>query len=121
VIETYPSLLVVCPQGPVTNPGESTREIMMRVLRCSLACLVLVILSLPAWAGDKEKDQDTFKNGARVLQEMLNSDAVPATLLAKADCVIVLPSVKKFGSGVGGSGGRAFPSSSTVPYAWEIP
>jgi lipid-binding SYLF domain-containing protein len=55
---------------------------------------------------DKAKDEETIKNGTAVLQEMLASTAVPASLLAKSDCVIVLPKVKKFGIGVGGSGGR---------------
>ncbi|MBZ5648234.1 MAG: lipid-binding SYLF domain-containing protein [Acidobacteriia bacterium] len=79
---------------------------MKRTLPCFLACLVVIVLSLPAWGGDKEKDDETIKNATAVLQEMLNSNAVPASLLAKADCVIVLPNVKKFGIGIGGSGGR---------------
>ena len=37
---------------------------------------------------------------------MLDSKDVPASVVAKADCVIVLPSVKKFAFGVGGTGGR---------------
>jgi lipid-binding SYLF domain-containing protein len=65
-----------------------------------------MFLALPAWCGDKEKDQETIKNATTVLQDMLSSKAVPADLLAKADCVIVLPNVKKFGFGIGGSGGR---------------
>jgi len=79
---------------------------MKRALPCFLACLVVIVLSLPAWGGDKEKDDETIKNATAVLQEMLNSNAVPASLLAQADCVIVLPNVKKFGIGIGGSGGR---------------
>jgi lipid-binding SYLF domain-containing protein len=61
---------------------------------------------LPAWGGDKEKDQETLRNASKVLQEMLKSDSVPSGVLAKADCVIVLPEVKKVGFGIGGSGGR---------------
>jgi lipid-binding SYLF domain-containing protein len=76
------------------------------MLRFSFAWLVVLLISATAWGGDTEKDEETFKNGAKVLQEMLNSNAVPSTLLAKANCVIVLPSVKKFGFGIGGSGGR---------------
>jgi lipid-binding SYLF domain-containing protein len=37
---------------------------------------------------------------------MLESGNIPPDLLAKSDCVVVLPGVKKFGFGVGGSGGR---------------
>lgn len=72
----------------------------------SLVSAVILFLVLPAWGGDKEKDEETFKNGTKVLQEMLDSNAVPSSLLEKADCVIVLPGVKKFGFGIGGSGGR---------------
>lgn len=79
---------------------------MSKIPRCALFFLVLAFLIPAAWAGDKEKDQETFQNGAKVLQEMLNSNSVPSSLLAKANCVIVLPSVKKFGFGIGGSGGR---------------
>jgi SH3 domain-containing YSC84-like protein 1 len=40
------------------------------------------------------------------LQGMIDDNNVPQDVLARADCVIVLPSVKKFGFGIGGSGGR---------------
>ena len=79
---------------------------MKRALARALASLIVVLLALPAWGGDKEKDEETIKNATTVLQDMLTSKAVPADLLAKAECVIVLPNVKKFGFGIGGSGGR---------------
>jgi lipid-binding SYLF domain-containing protein len=66
----------------------------------------LIVLIVPAWGGDKSKDEETLKNAAKVLSDMLSSNKVPADVLAAADCLIVLPSVKKFGFGVGGSGGR---------------
>jgi lipid-binding SYLF domain-containing protein len=71
-----------------------------------LSCLAILVSVLPARGGDKEKDDQTLKNAATVLQAMLNDNNVPSSLLAKADCVIVLPDVKKFSLGVGGSGGR---------------
>src|SRR5271170_8311041 len=37
---------------------------------------------------------------------MLASKDVPAGVVAKADCIIILPSVKKFAVGIGGTGGR---------------
>jgi len=79
---------------------------MKRALARALTSLIVVLLALPAWGGDKEKDEETIKNATTVLQDMLTSNAVPADLLAKAECVIVLPNVKKFGFGIGGSGGR---------------
>jgi hypothetical protein len=53
-------------------------------LPCFLS--VMILLVLPAWGGDKEKDEETLKNEANVLQKMLNSNSVPADVLAKADC-----------------------------------
>jgi lipid-binding SYLF domain-containing protein len=67
---------------------------------------MMVLLILPALAADKEKDEDTLKQAAIVLGDMLNDKNISLEALAKADCVMVLPGVKKFGFGVGGSGGR---------------
>ncbi len=66
----------------------------------------LVLLSLPMWAADKSSDEQTLRNAATVLQAMLDSKDVPSSVVAKADCIIILPSVKKFAVGIGGTGGR---------------
>jgi lipid-binding SYLF domain-containing protein len=66
----------------------------------------LLVFILPAWGDDKSKDEETLKNAAKVLNEMTASKNVPLDVLASANCIIVLPSVKKFGFGIGGSGGR---------------
>ena len=73
---------------------------------CLLTSLLLIFSTLPVWAADKGSDEETLRNATTVLQAMLASKDVPADVLAKADCVIVLPSVKKFAFGVGGTGGR---------------
>jgi len=67
-------------------------------------CVLLLVL--PLFAADKQKDEDTLREANLVLQDMLNSKDISPTLLSKADCVLVLPNVKKFGVGVGGGGGR---------------
>jgi lipid-binding SYLF domain-containing protein len=77
----------------------------IKTILCRLLAALLVISSLPAWSADA-KDEETIKNAATVLQAMLDGKAVPASLLVTANCIIVLPSVKKFAVGVGGSGGR---------------
>jgi lipid-binding SYLF domain-containing protein len=64
------------------------------------------MLILPVRAGDKEKDEDTLRNANLVLKDMLNSKDISPSALSRADCVLILPNVKKFGIGVGGSGGR---------------
>lgn len=71
-----------------------------------LASICVIALALPVWAGSKEKDEETLKNATNVLQKMLGDQNIPSDVIAKANCVIVLPNVKKFGFGIGGSGGR---------------
>jgi lipid-binding SYLF domain-containing protein len=66
---------------------------------------LLATLALPAYA--QEKEQERVENAGKVMQEILNApDSIPQDVLDKADCVVVLPSVKKFALGVGGSYGR---------------
>ena len=55
----------------------------------------------------QEKEQDRMKHAGEVLQEILNiPDDIPKSILDRAECVIVVPSVKKFAIGIGGSYGR---------------
>jgi SH3 domain-containing YSC84-like protein 1 len=64
-----------------------------------------VALALPILAQDKE--QDRFENAGKVMKEILDApDSIPQSVLDKADCVVVLPSVLKFAIGIGGSYGR---------------
>ncbi len=86
---------------------------MKRILQCVVVAVVVVLWTAQALGGDKEKDDETFKNATTVLDGMLNSKAVPNDVLAKADCIVVLPNVKKFGVGIGGSGGRGAMSCRT--------
>jgi lipid-binding SYLF domain-containing protein len=76
-----------------------------KALLCFLTSIVMLLI-LPASAADKEKDEGTLRQANLVLQGLLNSKDISPTLLSKADCVLILPGVKKFGFGVGGSGGR---------------
>lgn len=71
-----------------------------------LVSTFVILLAVPVWAGSKNKDDETLKNAANVLQKMLSDQNIPSDVIAKADCVIVLPNVKKAGFGIGGSGGR---------------
>jgi SH3 domain-containing YSC84-like protein 1 len=73
---------------------------------CFLMSLVLISISAPVRADDTAKDEETLEKASTVLQAMLDAKTVPQTLLVKADCVIVLPSVKKGAFIIGGTGGR---------------
>jgi len=70
-------------------------------LYIGLACL------LPPSAFAQEKEADRVENAGKVMKEILNApDSIPQSVLDKADCVVVLPSVVKFAIGIGGSYGR---------------
>ena len=87
-------------------PNEAVRSVLY-IAKRSLICLVSsLLLMTPTRGADKSKDEETLRNASTVLSAMLESGSIPPDLLAKADCVVVLPGVKKFGFGVGGSGGR---------------
>jgi lipid-binding SYLF domain-containing protein len=77
-----------------------------RTLPYLFGSMFLVFAILPLWGATKTDDEETIRNATNVLRAMLESKDVPGDILAKADCVIVLPSVKKFAVGVGGTSGR---------------
>ena len=90
------------------RPNETERSIDRGqvLVHRFLVTIFVVLFILPVWAADKSKDEETLKNAATVLQGMIDSKDVPKDVLARANCVIVLPDVKKFGFGIGGSGER---------------
>jgi SH3 domain-containing YSC84-like protein 1 len=81
---------------------------MKTVLAVLLTCAFLLpAFSAPALAADDEKETDRVKESGVVLKEILNiPDDIPQDLLDKAECLVILPSVKKGAFGVGGSYGR---------------
>src|SRR5271167_2207920 len=75
---------------------------MKRVL---FAAVLLIGISSPAFAQKKESDR--VANAGRVMKEIMDiPDDIPQSVIDKADCVVVLPSVVKFAIGIGGSYGR---------------
>lgn len=73
----------------------------------TLISLLLLSISLPLTLSAQEKEHDRLQNSGTVLQEVLNiPDGLPRELLDRAECVVVLPSVKKVAIGFGGSFGR---------------
>ena len=79
------------------------------------ALLIAVLIGLPAAFApstvraddDTTKDEDRIKNAGQVVKEIMNiPDNIPQSLIDKADCVIVFPSVLKAAFIVGASYGR---------------
>jgi len=76
-------------------------------MKTLLILLITGLLAVPALAEEGDKEQDRVEQAGHVLKEILNiPDDIPQDLLDKAECVIVLPSVKKGAFVVGGSYGR---------------
>ena len=69
-----------------------------------LSLLLTVPFTMTLWGGES-KDDETFRKSVAVLQEAFTKQDV-AQNLANARCILILPEVKKFGIGIGGSGGR---------------
>jgi SH3 domain-containing YSC84-like protein 1 len=68
------------------------------------ACLLIPGIAI---AADNEKELERVTESGNVMKELLDSPSgVPISVLNKAECVIVLPSVKKAGFIVGASYGR---------------
>jgi len=88
-----------------TASKKTSERIRRKALSCFLTSIMLLMI-LPVFAGDKEKDENTLREANLVLQGFLKSNNISLTSLSKADCVLILPNVKKFGFGIGGSGGR---------------
>lgn len=74
-------------------------------MRKLLAIAVLCILTVPLLA--QKKEQERVEESGTVLKEILGiPDGIPKSILSKAECVVIFPSVKKFAIGIGGSYGR---------------
>ena len=84
---------------PLQAPGRAVTLLAVAILYLTIPRVVL--------AGDNEKEQERVKESGNVMKELVNSPSgIPMSVLNKAECVIVLPSVKKAGFIVAGEYGR---------------
>src|SRR5712692_3565766 len=75
----------------------------MKKYLVAVACLTLAAGAVYA----ANKEQKRLENCGVVMQEVINvPDNIPQELLEKAECVIVIPSVRKLAFGIGASYGR---------------
>jgi lipid-binding SYLF domain-containing protein len=75
-----------------------------RVKRVAWSLLVVSLFSAPLGA---QKEGDRLRTCATVLKAIFGMpDGIPKDLLDRAECVIVIPGVKKVAVGIGGSYGR---------------
>ena len=76
-----------------------------------LFCITIVItlsVGLPSYSQLKEKVADRFWSSTKILEQLINAPdgGIPQRLLRGAECVGVIPSVKRAAFGIGGRYGR---------------
>jgi lipid-binding SYLF domain-containing protein len=83
--------------------------------------VTFLVIALPLLAGKEEEKR--LKEATTTLTEMAGAGdkGIPASLLNKAVCAIVVPGVKKGGFIVGGKYGRGFASCRTGQGSWSAP
>jgi len=90
-----------------------------------IALTFVLFLAGTLFARSNEKESDRVKQAGQVLKEIVNiPDNIPKDLFDRAECVIVLPSVKKFAIGIGGSYGRGVMTCRTGQHftgSWSAP
>jgi lipid-binding SYLF domain-containing protein len=95
----------------------------MKKVLVSFLCLFAFSSTL-AFA-DNEKETDRVKDAGDVFKEIIDiPDNIPHDLIDRAECVIVLPSVKKLAIGIGGSYGRGVMTCRTGEHftgPWSAP
>src|SRR5215475_495090 len=75
------------------------------IMKTWIAAGLVLAMALPVFA--QKKEEERVENAGSVMKEILNApDSIPQSVLDRADCVVVLPSVVKFAIGIGGSYGR---------------
>jgi SH3 domain-containing YSC84-like protein 1 len=75
-----------------------------------LAIGASLLLSTAVWAAEGPKAPERLRDAATVLQEVMATPdkGIPHDLLAKAECVIIIPGMKKAAFVIGGEYGRGF-------------
>jgi len=78
----------------------------MKLMKKTFTLFFAMVL-LSVCARSQQHEQERLKQSGEVLKEILNiPDNLPRSILDKAECVIVVPSVKKFAFGIGANYGR---------------
>jgi lipid-binding SYLF domain-containing protein len=90
-----------------------------RIASISIACQLLLA---PLVLAQEETPDKRLQRSAETLRDVLTSPdrAIPLKLLERAQCVVVVPGMKKAAFGVGGEYGRGF-ASCRVPGSWSAP
>jgi SH3 domain-containing YSC84-like protein 1 len=79
----------------------------MNIHKFPVWTIALLMCTSVAFATTDAREEQRVRDAGQVMKEILNiPDDIPQDLLDKAECVVILPSVKKGAFGIGGSYGR---------------
>ena len=90
-------------------------------MRLRSTLVTFLVVTFPVLAATHEEDR--LKESTTTLSELAGSQdkGIPASLLNKAVCAVVVPGVKKAGFIVGAKYGRGFASCRTGKGGWTAP
>jgi lipid-binding SYLF domain-containing protein len=91
-------------------------------MKKTMLCVLAAACTLGVQASDKEKAHDRLKEASTVLSEMAGAadKGVPASMLQKAACIVVIPGLKKGGFIVTAQYGSGYASCRTGK-GWSAP
>jgi lipid-binding SYLF domain-containing protein len=90
--------------------------------RTLIVTTLTLLVTLTAFASDREDDVSRTQKAAQVFQEIMNTpdQAIPSDLLESAKCIAIIPGDKKFAFVFGGSYGRGLATCRTER-GWSAP
>jgi lipid-binding SYLF domain-containing protein len=90
-------------------------------MKFRISIIALMAIALPVFAATEEEDR--LKDATTTLNELAGAadKGIPADLLNKSVCAVVVPGVKKGGFIVGGKYGRGFASCRDGKGGWSAP
>ncbi len=91
-------------------------------MRKLLGVFLLMLLTIPLLADDREKDKERLQSAAQVLDDVMSAPdkGIPEEILSDAKCLAVVPSLLKGGFIVGGAYGKGVASCKTE-HGWSTP
>jgi SH3 domain-containing YSC84-like protein 1 len=85
-----------------------------------LSFILILCLTVPAFASKRDQ-VERIQNATEVLEEILDiPEGIPEDLLRDAECLVIIPSMKKAAFGIGGNYGKG-PIVCRIENGWSAP
>jgi lipid-binding SYLF domain-containing protein len=89
----------------------------------SVALAFLVVVSVPAFGADRSDEVKRLQRATEVFREIMRipEKGIPGDLLDRAECVAIVPGLKKGGLGLGGKYGKGVVMCRKSNRSWTAP